>query len=278
MNNEKMIITKASGHQVPYSSNKLEKSLRKAGVDNLTIKYVISEVEKELYPGITTRKIYKKAFSILKVKKLRPVAARYKLKEAIMELGPSGFPFERYIGEIFKYLGYKVKVGQIVQGHCVNHEVDVIAEDDTRILFIECKYHQSSGLSCDVKVPLYINSRFQDIEKQSRKNPDNNKKEHQGWLVTNTKFTTDAIQYGNCSGLHLLGWDYPAKNNLRELIDQSGLHPLTALTTISRSDKQKLLFMKIVLCQEINENILRSIGFPVNRINEVIDECNKLSR
>ena len=277
MNKKELIITKASGILVPFSSQKLTKSLRKAGVNKNTIDYVVSEVEKELYPGITTKKIYKKAFSLLKSKQLRPVGARYKLKQAIMELGPSGFPFERYIGEIFKFLGYKVKIGQIITGHCVKHEVDIIAESDSRILFIECKYHNSPGYSCDVKTPLYINSRFQDIEKQSRKNSDNDQKEHQGWLVTNTKFTTDAIQYGNCAGLYLLGWDYPEKNNLKELIDQSGLHPLTALTTININEKQRLLRLKIVLCKEINENILRGIGLSEYKVKEVIDECNKLS-
>lgn len=278
MEKHQLFITKASGDQVPFSYQKLEKSLRKAGVDKSTIDYIISEVEKELYPGISTKKIYKKAFSILKTKKLRPVAARYKLKQAIMELGPSGFPFERYIGEIFRYLGYKVKVGQIVLGHCVKHEVDVIAENNSKILFIECKYHKDAGFSCDVKIPLYINSRFQDIEKQSRKDINYQKKEHQGWLVTNTKFTTDAIQYGTCAGLHMLGWDYPKENNLKELIDKSGLYPLTVLTTISGADKQKLLDMKIVLCQEINENILKVIGLSEHKIKEVIDEVNKLSR
>lgn len=278
MKNHELVITKASGKQVLFSYQKLEKSLSKAGVDKSTIDYIISEVEKELYTGISTKKIYRKAFSILKSKKLRPIAARYKLKQAIMELGPSGFPFERYIGEIFKYLGYTVKIGQIVSGHCVKHEVDVIAENENKILFIECKYHKESGFSCDVKIPLYINSRFQDIEKQSKKHVDYHKKEHQGWLVTNTKFTTDAIQYGTCAGLHLLGWDYPKENNLRQLIDKSGLYPLTALTTISSSDKQKLLDMKIVLCQEINQNLLKSIGLSEHKIKDVIDECNKLSR
>lgn len=146
-----MNITKASGDIGPFFEDKLKNSLRKAGADNETINYVLEEVEKEIYEGITTRKIYKKTFSLLKKNRLRPVGARYKIKQAIMELGPSGFPFERYIGEIFKYKGYKVKVGETVQGHCVKHEVDVILENNQKIIFIECKYHKSSGFSCDVK-------------------------------------------------------------------------------------------------------------------------------
>lgn len=278
MKNENILIKKASGVFVPFSFQKLENSLRKAGSDRETVEYVIEEIRKELYDGITTRKIYQKAFSLLKSRKLRPVGARYKLKQAIMELGPSGFPFERYIGEIFKFKDYKVKVGEIVQGNCVRHEVDVIAENSEKILFIECKYHRSSGYTCDVKIPLYINSRFMDIEKHSRKKEGYEKKLHEGWLVTNTSFTSDAIQYGNCAGLHLLGWDYPKTESLRQLIDQSGLHPLTALTTINNIEKQMLLEMKVVLCQELpgNQNLLKKAGIPSAKIKQILDECNKL--
>lgn len=276
MKNESLIITKASGERVPFLYPKLENSLTKAGANQETIDYVIREVKNELYDGISTKKIYRKAFSLLKASRLRPVGAKYKLKQAIMELGPSGFPFEIYVSEIFKHKGFKIKVGEILQGACVKHEVDVIAENQEKILFIECKYHTNPGSTCDVKVPLYINSRFMDIEKQSRKNPEKEKKIHEGWLVTNTRFTTDAIQYGTCAGLHLLGWDYPEKGSLKQMIDESGLHPLTALTSINNTEKQKLLAMKYVLCQELDEKVLKNAGIHLIKIKGILDECNKL--
>jgi hypothetical protein len=82
-----------------------------------------------------------------------------------MELGPSGFPFEKYVAEILKYQGYRVEVGVIVEGFCVKHEVDIIAEKEAKHFMIECKFHNQPGTFCDVKIPLYINSRFLDIEK-----------------------------------------------------------------------------------------------------------------
>jgi hypothetical protein len=271
-------IVKSSGQNVPFSEEKLKKSLKKAGADEETADYIIEKIQKEIYNGISTKKIYNQAFQFLKSKSLRPVGARYKLKQAILELGPSGFPFEKYIGQILKHKGYDVKVGVIVQGHCVKHEVDVIAENDERIIFIECKFHKNNSYRCDVKIPLYINSRFLDIEKNSKKQERYSEKKHEGWVVTNTKFTTDAIQYGNCSGLNLLAWDYPEKGGIRKLVDDSGLYPLTVLTTLNTKDKQLLLDKKIVLCQEILENphLLTEIGLLTNKIKEIIDECNKL--
>ena len=47
-----------------------------------------------LYPGITTKEIYRRAFSMLR-KASAHLAAEYKLKKAFQELGPSGYPFEK---------------------------------------------------------------------------------------------------------------------------------------------------------------------------------------
>lgn len=38
------------------------------------------------------------------------------------------------------------------------------------------------------------------------------------------KFTEDAIQYGLCMGLNLVAWNFPIKENLKSMIDDSGLY------------------------------------------------------
>lgn len=266
-------ITKASGVRVPFSPHKLEHSLKRAGASDTIIQAIVQKISSSLFEGITTKEIYRIAFNLLK-SKAAVTAAKYKLKQAIMELGPSGFPFERYFAEILKYQGFNTKVGEIVKGHCVNHEIDVIAEKDEKHFMIECKFHHQSGYACDVKIPLYIQSRFKDVEHSWIKLPGHNHKFHQGWVVTNTKFTTDAIQYGSCIGLHLVGWDFPKKDSLREQIDKSGLYPVTCLTTLTGEEKSKLLALNVVLCKEIGANraLLLKIGITPGRAEHILKE------
>jgi hypothetical protein len=270
-------IIKSSGEKVLFSKQKLHDSLEKSGADEDTIEKVISELEPQLFEGINTKKIFRMAFNLLK-KRDRPIAAKYKLKEAIMELGPSGFPFEKYISEILKQQGFKTTVGQIVQGNCVKHEIDVIAEKDEKHFMIECKYHNTRGIICNVKIPLYIQARFKDIEVNWKQLPGHAQKIHQGWVVTNTKFSSDAIQYGNCVGLNLIGWDYPKNGSLKDQIDDSGLYPITCLTTITSIEKQKMLDKNIVLAMEIlnNPKLLFSIGVSQTRSESVLNETRLL--
>ncbi len=276
---ENIIIIKASGKKVPFSLDKLHQSLRRSGANEQIVNEVINEIKKEIYDGISTKKIYKLAFKLLK-KLSKHSAAKYKLKNAIMELGPSGFPFEKYVAAILDHQGYSVKVGVFVKGHCVTHEIDVVAEKEDHIFMIECKFHNSTGYICDVKIPLYIQARFKDVEQEWKNIPGNGTKFQQGWVVTNTKFSTDAVQYGLCAGLHLLGWDFPQKQSLREMIDSSGLYPLTCLTTITLNEKQILLDKKIVLCLELRKNpdLLNQLHISDERksniMNELMNLCN----
>ncbi len=274
-----IFITKASGEKSKYSENKIRTSLQRAGASKEQVDSIIEQISSKLYEGITTKKIYQLAFKLLR-EGSRHMAARYHLKQAIMELGPSGYPFEKYIAEILNRQGYQTQVGEFVQGSCVNHEVDVIAKKNNHVFMIECKYHNQRGIFCDVKIPLYIQARFKDVESAWLKLPDHISKTHQGWVVTNTRFSGDAIQYGTCVGLNLVGWDYPIKGSLKDQIDTLGLYPITCLTSLTKVEKQRLLDKKIVLCNEIsnNERLLDSVGVKLARISTVMKEAQQLCK
>lgn len=274
---KEILVTKSSGDLVNFSDAKLKASLMRSGATTEQANNILDLVVAQLYPGISTKKIYRLAFDLLK-KGPRSIAARYHLKQGIMELGPSGYPFEKFIGAMFERQGYKVQVGVVMEGKCVSHEVDVLAETDTEEIMVECKYHNLPGIFCDVKVPLYIHSRFRDIAHKKEELNLTNGRKHDGWLVTNTRFSTDAIQYGNCAGLKLLGWDYPFKNSLKDIIDRENLYPLTCLTSLTKPEKVELLEMKVVLCKELHEKpiLLEKAGIKPSRIAAVLEELEQL--
>jgi Holliday junction resolvase-like predicted endonuclease len=272
------LITKTSGAVVPFSEDKLRRSLQRSGASKDIIDSVLLEVKSKLYQGIPTKKIYRAAFGLLK-QRSKHVAAKYKLKNAIMELGPSGYSFENFVAEILNNQGYVTKVSQIVKGECVNHEIDVIAERDGYYCMIECKYHNRPGTMSDVKIPLYIQARFQDVEKSWIQLPGHQKMIHQGWVVTNTKFTSDAVKYGTCAGLKLLSWDHPKGKGLKDLIDNSGLYPITCLTSLTKVEKQRLLDAKVVMCTDISDDqrILEQIGIKGSRLISIMNEVRNLA-
>tara|TARA_R110002072_G_scaffold175495_9_gene331299 strand:- start:307 stop:1146 length:840 start_codon:yes stop_codon:yes gene_type:complete len=272
-------IIKANGEKVLFQIEKLINSLGKSGADKMIIDQIVKDIERVLYDGMTTKKIYQMAFKMLK-RKSRVSASKYKLKKALMELGPSGFPFEKLVGKLLEQEGFKTEVGVIVQGNCVQHEIDVIAQKDNKHYMIECKYHSDQGRFCNVKIPLYIHSRFLDVEKKWVRQKSHEAKLHKGGVYTNTRFTSDAIDYGKCVGLLLTSWNYPKEDGLKDRIDKSGLHPLTALTTLTKTEKTKLLDSGIVLCKELHEKptLLTQIGVVKSRHKNILEDSRELCR
>lgn len=272
-------ITTASGEKANFSIDKVAASLRKSGADEYAIAEILDRIKSELYEGISTKEIYNRAYKLLR-KKDSLFASRYKLKKAIYELGPTGYPFERFVAAVLQNTGYKVEVGKVIQGHCVSHEIDVIAQKDNIKLFIECKFHSEQGRYCNIKIPLYIHSRFRDIEFFFQKEHDPEEFFNEGWVVTNTRFTADAIQYGKCVKLHLLSWDTPKGSSLKERIDQSGLYPITVSTLLTQREKQFLLSRDVVLCRDlINDKFfLDHLGVSDSRKKKILKEMRSLCK
>lgn len=270
-------IIKSSGVKMPFSYDKLHNSLKRSGANNDLIENIILQVKDELYDGITTKEIYNRAYSLLH-KKQSIFASKYKLKKAIYELGPTGFPFERFIAAILEFSGYSTNTNDLIDGKCVSHEIDVLAEKNGESTIIECKFHSEEGRNCNVKIPLYIKSRYDDIKKNWNAGNKKSNKLSQGWVVTNTRFTIDAVDYGKCSGLFLLSWDYPYNDGLKDRIDRLNLYPITVTTLLSKSEKQFLLSRDVVLCRQLLKDTfyLDHLGVSATRKTKILNEIEQL--
>lgn len=269
-------IVKASGAREDFDPEKLRFSLLNSGATPEAAEEVIAHLVPALHSGMTTHEIYRHAFDVL-AKANRPVARSYSLRRAVMQLGPSGFPFEDFVAEVLRAKGLECVTRQTVLGGCVPHEVDVVAYNDKKLIMVEAKFHNELGTKSDLKVVLYIKARFDDLKENVFTYGGKDRKITDAWLITNTKFSSTAIHYAVCKNMTLIGWNYPEKGHLQDMIEEGKLHPITCLTTLSDTEKQKLLSASIVLCSKIKENpeVLRQLlgsGFDENAVLTEINE------
>jgi hypothetical protein len=272
-----VFILKASGERELFSEAKLIRSLERVKASPVIIEEIVADVQKILKDNMPVTEIYRHAFTIL-YEKQRPKALKYSLKKAIFELGPEGYAFEKLVAGILKSQGYSVETGKIVRGYCVTHEVDVSATKDDRLIMVEAKFHNRQSLKSDVKVALYVQARFEDIRKKGQAEPQNTEQYHQAWLVTNTRLTSDAIQYANCVGMKTFGWSHPKGGDLQHLINEAGLYPVTCLASLGTSEKKQLVENGIVTSSELakEKDMLRSLGLSRSRLERVLDEIKML--
>ena len=268
-------IIKADGASEAFDGSKLESSLMHAGAGEYAAQRIRRTIESSIGNGTGTHEIYKRAFTMLR-QESRAGAARYSLRRALFELGPTGHPFEDFVAQMFQKEGWAVEWRKVVQGKCVTHEVDVYATRNGENLAAELKYHNDPGYKTDIKIALYVKARFDDIwqcDPRTQVCPVDH-----GMLITNTKFTSQAVQYANCVGLELLGLYYPQQGSLYDRIVASGLYPITALTLLKKAEKRLLLDKGIVTCEQIGQHrdLLRELSISPERIGAIIAEIQSL--
>jgi len=246
-----MRVTKYSGELVPFNVNSLKHSLVRSGADDDQVEKVYEDINSHLYDGISTRELYELAFDSLK-KQRNSFAARYSLKKALRDLGPEGFYFEDWIGRLFAEEGYQTVTGQIVQGHAVSHEIDVVAvKEGEGMLAIECKFRNDVDAKISVTTPMYFMSRVKDIKDKEFEFFGKKRQFTDGWLVTNAYLTSDSKDFGAYYNLNLLSWDYPAENSIKSRVDHKGLYPITCLTNLSELQKKDLLKRRCILVLDL---------------------------
>lgn len=271
-------IVKGDGTTEAFQPHKLVGSMLRAGVDKNIAEQVARDVTKKIKDGMSTTEIYKKAFKLLRDEE-RVVAARYSMRRAILDLGPTGFPFEDYMSVLMRAKGYETETRVILKGKCAEHEVDVLLRKDGKTFGAELKFHNTPGFKTDLKTALYVRARFTDIELNSHAGGPHRTIDG-GWLVTNTKFTQNAIDYSECAGIKLLGWSYPETGNLSQFIHETGVYPITVLTTLSKKEKAQLLSAGVALCHSLTENadVLNRIGISGKKQASIIKESLQLCK
>lgn len=272
-----VVIVKADGSSEVFDPERLVRSLQRSGAGEHAAERIAETITNTVAPGTSSKEVYTRAFALLR-KEARPVAARYALRRALLELGPTGHPFEDFISHLYRAEGWQVETRKIMKGKCVSHEVDFYASNPEQNTFIaaELKYHNDPGYKTDLKVALYVKSRFDDIfncDPAVRSCPID-----RGLLVTNTKFTSEAIAYAECSGVELLGWGYPAENGLFARMSRAHVYPITTLTCLSSAEKRLLIEGGIIAVDEIirDHRALDSLHLTPERVGKILAEAEGL--
>ena len=276
-----LYVIKADGNKEPFSADKVFRSAIRAGASRQLAQELAFKLKREAYQGITTSDIFKKVKKLLK-EQSRKSALRFDLKRSIRELGPTGFPFEKYACEIFKSLGFEVKINQFISGKCVpDYEIDFVAEKENLIYIGECKYRHVFKERVDLKDALANYARFSDILSGSCFKPKIRKGvEIKTIMVSNGKFTNKAIDCSYCMGMELLGWQFPQNKGLEKIVESLELYPITILPSLRGYIKKSLVDGRLMLVRDILNadplKIARKMGLQAKDFIPLIKEAKLL--
>ena len=267
-------MIKANGERVTFNPNKVISTCIRAGASRKLAKKVSDEISHHIYDGMSTRQVYRLVLDLLsEFEEVNVISHRYRLKESIMQLGPSGFFFENYVSRILKEYGYQIQgIRKLEDGKCVKHELDIIIyfPESKKKLFVECKYHNSPGIFTGLKESLYTHARFLDLSD----------KFNGEILVSNTKVSKEVITYATCIGQEVISWRYPPNKSLEKMIQDKGLYPLTILP-LTKNELFSISRNNIMVARDllsIDPNQLSSkTGIQLDRIKKMRDLTTQIT-
>ncbi len=237
------VVVKKSGDVEAYDEEKVRRTMNRVGVPDDLKPEILAHIKEKFQNGeMSTDELFHHVMEYLEPRD-RKSSLRLNLRQAIFELGPTGFPFEQYLAQIFRSMGYTVATDVIMNGDCVKHEIDLVLEKDGHKEIVEVKFHNHHVVKTDVQVALYTYARFLDVKEKN--------KVENVWLVTNTKLTTEAIAYANCKGMPVIAWNYPEHGNLQDLVEEPEMYPITLLASLSEQEKKRLVEKNIVFCRDL---------------------------
>ena len=274
---KQILIRKNNGDLVPFNPEKIKSTCLRAGASEELATKIANNVASKIYRGVKTKEIMRMALRLLD-KEHPAVAARYNLREAIYRLGPAGFDFEKYIAALLRAYGYKAKLPPILHGACIDHEVDILAEQNGCVAMIECKLRQSSGIFITIKDVMSTWARFLDLVDGSA----TEKCPHldEVWIITNSKISYDGAKYGNCKKMSLLSWDNPRERPLPAWIDDKALYPITVLRGLDKISQGAFARAGLLLVRDLirvkSEDIYLLTRLPKRKIESFIVEAKAI--
>ncbi len=270
-------VVNFKGEEEPFSFKKVYQSARRVGASESLAREIAENIQRTIYPGIKTSEIFNKVKNFLR-KENSKAGIRFSLKKAIQKLGPTGFPFEKYVGAILTSFGFEVKLNQYLRGLCLKYEIDFLAKKEDLLYIGECKYrnllqekaiHSQTVLAnfarfLDLKDGIFLKqNKFRDFKIKPI-------------LVTDAKFTPDAIKFSQCRNIEFLGWRYPKDKGLEYFIESQNLYPITILPSLKNYLAEIFVSNKIMLVKDLLKldifKLSREQKIPLNYLETLIKE------
>ena len=262
-------VTKADGSKQPFDKQKIINTCLRLQATLEQAQSIADRIQAKAYDGIPTRKILQMIFQHMK--KYRPaIGYQIDLKQAIAMLR-SKPDFEIFVAKLFEAMEYEVETNLIMQGKCIEHEIDVIARKGNEVILIEVKHHVNHHTYSGLDVFLQMNSTLEDL-KEGYEIGKNKLKFTRAILICNTKVSDHARRYALCRGLEFIAWKFPPEKGLERLIEEYKLYPITFLKNIERGEAHKLADIGIVTVKQLlddAEKISKKSGINKNRILEL---------
>jgi len=270
-------VTKADGTRQPFDKTKIMRTCLRMGATLAVAESIAEDIETRIYSGIETKKILQMIFK--RLRKHKPaIRHQIDLRKALSLLNPAP-DFERFIQLLLSEHGYEVTPNQIVNGRCVEHEVDAVARKNGKTCIVEVKHHFKYHTPTSLDVSRISRAVFEDVT-EGYKLGLNNLKIDYAMIVCNTKLSEHAKRYADCRGIRHIGWSSPPNHDLQTMIEEKKLYPITFLKELNAEIRNKLAHNRVILLKQLTEKnpteLRRQTGISKEKLESIVGKARTI--
>jgi hypothetical protein len=243
-----LFVTKVDGSKEPFDKKKVVRTCIRMGATEEISEGIAKKIEEGIYDGIESRKILQMIFRSMR--RYRPVCRLIIDLRKSLSLLRSKPDFEIYIQMLLKEHGYDVLSNQIINGKCVEHEVDAVAKKDGKTTIVEVKHHFDYHTPIGLDEARIARAVYEDVS-EGFKNGSNNLKIDHVMIISNTKLSKHAERYVKCRNIEHKGWSHPSHYDLQTMIEEKKLYPVSIIRGLKLQVIESLTSNGIVMLKQL---------------------------
>lgn len=264
------MVTKADSSRQQFDRNKIVATCMRMGATKQDAEEIAGKIESRVYDGMPTAKVLQMIFQF--IHKYKPQASRlYDLRRGLSWMN-SKPEFEKFVQILLANIGFEVVPNKILKGKCIEHEVDAIARKDGVTYFVEAKHHYNYHAFTGLDESRIARAVLEDVSEGFNLGLTDLKID-EAMIVTNTKYSEQAMQYGICRNILQIGWSTPADLGLRDIILEKSLYPLSCIRGLKTDVRLQLVDSGIILINQLvaeeTEEIARRTRLPQEFIRNI---------
>jgi ATP cone domain/Restriction endonuclease len=264
------MVTKADGSRQQFDRNKIVATCMRMGATRNEAEQIAGKIESRVYDGMSTAKVLQMIFQF--IRRFKPQANRlYDLRRGL-SLMSSKPEFERFVQVLLANVGFDVDPNRVLRGKCIEHEVDAIARKNGVTYFVEAKHHYNYHAYTGLDESRIARALLEDVTEGFNLGLTELKVD-KAMIVTNTKYSEQAVQYGACRNILQIGWSTPIDLGLRDIIQARNLYPLSCIKGLKTDARVQLVDSDIILISQLlaeeTVEIARRTRLPLELIRNV---------
>jgi len=271
-------VKKADGYLQQFDREKVVRTCLRMGASKKLAYDIAARIERRLYNGIPTARILQMIFQQMREHK-PGIGNLFDLRKGL-SLMSSKPEFEVYIQAILGHNGFEVSPNQILKGRCVEHEVDALAKKNGFTYFVEAKHHSNYHTPTGLDESRIARAVLEDVN-ESYALGKSDLKIDQAMIVTNTRYSDQAIQYGRCRNILQIGWSSPIDHGLQNMIEGKRLFPLSCLRDLEVDARIRLAESGIILFEQMSREdeaeLSRKTGLPKEFLKTIKEKIEPLA-